>query len=257
MAKKILIKKDRSVDVNGRKVLVSKFEKHYVDDSKDFSTKYGIIKESDIKKIAGSVIKTKNEEFIILNPDFIDHYKQIKRLAQIITLKDIGAIIANTGLTKDSIVLEAGSGSGALGCFLAMLSKKVISYDIKSEHLEVAKKNVEMLGIKNIEIKKGDIYDFEKIKEKNIDVFVLDVPTPHDGIKTAKKVLKIGGFLVSYSPNINQVQEFVKNLTEEFLYEKTIEVIEREWTVKEKILRPKMKDFGHTAFLTFVRKIQN
>ena len=80
-----------------------------------------------------------------------------------------------------------------------------------------------------------------------------------DGKKIAretKKVLKKGGFVVSYSPNINQTQQFVKALTDKFSYEKTIEVIEREWTIKDRVLRPKMKDIGHTAFLSFARLIK-
>ena len=85
---------------------------------------------------------------------------------------------------------------------------------------------------------------------------VLDVTEPWKATKTAEKILKKGGFLVYYSPNINQVEKFVKSLSDKFLYERTIEVIEREWTVKGLILRPRMKDIGHTAFLTFVRRIK-
>ena len=189
MAKKILIKQERKTTVDGRSIRLSKFEKHYVDDDKDFSTQYGMIKEKDLKKIAGSTIKSGKEEFIILNPVFIDHYKQIKRLAQIITLKDIGAIITYTGLTKDSFVLDAGAGSGAVSSFLGMLVKKVVSYDVNDAHLEVAKKNIETLNLKNVEVKKGDVY--KGVDEKNIDVFVLDVPEPWRALKTAEQILKL------------------------------------------------------------------
>lgn len=251
--KKLLIKKERQIIVDGRKITLSKFEKHLVDDDKDFSTQFGMIKKTDFKKNKAKVGK---EEYFILNPSFIDHYKRIKRLAQIITLKDLGAIITNTGITKDSIVMDAGTGSGGATCFLAMIAKKVITYDINDEHLRVAKENIKNLGIKNVEAKKGDVYKTDKIKEKDVDVFLLDVAEPWRAIKTAKKVLKKGGFVVSYSPNINQTQQFVKALTDEFLYEKTIEIMEREWTIKDKVLRPRMKDISHTAFLTFARLIK-
>lgn len=254
MGKKLLIKKERIVDVDGRKVSVSKFEKHLVDSSKDFSSQYGIIKKEELKK---SFVKIGKEEFFVLEPSFIDYYKQIKRLAQIITLKDIGAIIANAGINNETVVMEAGTGSAGLSCFLAKIAKKIISYDINTAHQAVAKKNIENLNLKNIELKKGDISKHQTIKEKEIDVLVLDVPEPWTAIKTAEKVLKTGGFVVSYSPNINQTQQFVKALSDKFLYEKTIEIIEREWTVKEQVLRPRMKDFGHTAFLTFARKLKS
>jgi len=257
MAKKLLIKKEKKVFVDDldREVTLSGFEKHYVDNSKDFSTKHGTIRKKELSKKPGSKIMNGNQEFIILDPVFLDHYKQIKRGAQIITLKDIGAIIAHTGINKNSIILDAGSGSGALACFLGMIAKQVVSYDIDKKSLEIARGNVELLGAKNILIKEGDINDYKKIKEKDIDVLVLDVPEPWKAMKTAEKVLKIGGFLAIYLPNINQVQEFVKALPDEFLLEKTIEIIEREWVVDEKRSRPATKDFGHTGFLTFARKL--
>lgn len=253
MTKKLLIKKKREIIVDGRKITLTKFEKHLVDDSKDFSTQFGMIKKQDFKK---NSVKVGKEKYHILEPSFIDYYKEIRRLAQIITLKDIGAIIANTGINNDSIVMDAGTGSGGLACFLGKIAKKVISYDINNDHLKVAKENVNNLGLKNIEVKKGDIFKPVNIKEKDIDVLILDVTEPWKAIKTTEKVLKKGGFVVSYSPSINQSQRFVLGLTSKFLYEKTIEVIEREWTIKDKILRPKMKDIGHTAFLSFARLIK-
>jgi len=250
---KLLIKRPRTTNVDGRTILLSKFEKHLVDDSKDFSTQFGVIKKEDFKK--DSVIVGK-EEFLILNPDFIDNYKNIKRLAQIITLKDIGAIITSTGINRDSFVIDSGTGSGGLACYLAKIAKKVVSYDIKDEHIAVAKENADNLKLKNLTIKKGDIYDFKSIKEKNVDVLILDVPEPWRAIKTADKILKVGGFVVIYNPSISQNGQFVKALSKSFILEKNVEIMEREWTIKDKILRPRMKDIGHTAFLTFARKVQ-
>lgn len=254
MAKKLLIKKPRTTDVDGRKVVLTKFEKHMVNSDNDFSTQFGIIKKSDLKK---KKAKTGKEEFYVLEPSFIDYYKTIKRLAQIITLKDIGSIIANTGMNNESIVMEAGTGSAGLSSFISKIAKKVISYDINSDHIRVAKENLSNLKIKNVEIRNGNIYDSKDIREQEeIDILILDNPEPWKAIKTAEKVLKTGGFVVSYSPNINQTQKFVKALSNNFLYERTIENIEREWSIKDEVLRPRMKDIGHTAFLSFARKIQ-
>ncbi len=257
MVKKILIKKEKRVFVEdlNRVVTLSEFEKRYVDTSEDFHNKHGTIRKKELNKRPGSKIKMGSHEFIILDPVFLDHYKHLKRLPQIITLKDIGSIIAHTGINKESVMLDAGSGSGALACFMGVIVKKVISYDKDERSLEVARGNVELLGVKNISIKEGDIYEYKKIKEKDIDVFVLDVPEPWKAMKTAQKVLKIGGFLTVYLPNINQVQEFVKALPDEFLLEKTVEVIEREWVIDEKRARPATKDHAHTGFLTFARKL--
>lgn len=255
MAKKIIIKKEKTAVIDGKERVISSFEKHYVDNNNDFSTKHGTFRKKELKKKAGSKLKMGSHEFIILDPVFLDHYKQIKRGAQIITLKDIGAIIAHTGINRESVILDAGSGSGALACFMGRIAKQVVSYDIDQKGLEIARGNVELLGAKNISIKEGNIYEYKKINEKGIDVFVLDVPEPWKAMKTAQKVLKIGGFLAVYLPNISQMQEFVKALPEEFLIEKTVEVIEREWAVDKLRCRPSTRDHAHTGFLTFARKL--
>lgn len=257
MTKKLLIKKEKTAFINGEERVISEFEKHYVDDEKDFSCRHGTIRKKELKQAAGSKIMIGSQEFILLEPCFLDHYKKIKRGAQIITLKDIGSIITGTGINKNSVVVDGGSGSGALSCFLGMIAKKVISYDKEQRSLEISKNNAEALGLKNVVFKEGDIYDPANVKEKNIDVFILDVPEPWKAIKTALKILKLGGFLVVYLPNTNQVQEFVKQLPEEFLYERTIEVIEREWVIDKQRCRPTSKDYGHTGFLTFARKISS
>ena len=253
---KILFKKQRLVEVDGKSRMISRFEKHYAETGKDYHSKHGTITKKDLSKPAGTEIKLDHADFVMINPDFIDEYKRIKRGVQIITLKDIGSIIVNTGITKDSKVLDAGSGSGAAACFIAKIAKKVVSYEINDDNLEVVRQNIKHLGISNLIAKKGDIYNPKTVSEKGFDVFLLDVPEPWRAIDTAKKALKIGGFLAGYIPNISQVQEFVNALPEQFLIERIIEVIERDWAVDKNRTRPKTKDHGHTAFLVFVRKIK-
>ncbi|MBS3114690.1 methyltransferase domain-containing protein [Candidatus Woesearchaeota archaeon] len=244
-----------------KKVLItSQGRKFYAKDlNEDLHTQYGFIKKEDLKKAKeGSLLKSNtNKEFFIFNPSFIDLYRKIKRDAQIIPLKDIGLIIAETGLNKKSRVLDAGSGSGALACFLAAIAKEVISYEIREDFIEIVKFNIEFLGLKNIKIKNIDIYN--KIEEKNIDVVILDVPEPWNAVDNCSKALKIGGFLVSYSPSVPQVADFVNAVkkNESFVYLKTSEVVEREWEVEERRVRPKSKGIGHSGFLSFARKVKN
>ena len=68
---------------------------------------------------------------------------------------------------------------------------------------------------------------------------------------------KPGGFLVSYSPTIPQVSDFVAEIKKHghFALIKTIEISEREWEISERKIRPKSTAIGHSGFLTFVRKI--
>ncbi|MBS3096654.1 methyltransferase domain-containing protein [Candidatus Woesearchaeota archaeon] len=242
-----------------KKVLITKEgRKFYAGElDKDIHTQYGFIKKEDLNKAKeGSLLKSNtNKEFFIFNPSFIDLYRKIKRDAQIIPLKDIGLIIAETGINKKSRVLDAGSGSGALACFLASIAKEVITYEIRDDFIVIVKSNIDFLGLKNVKIRKKDIYT--EIDDKNIDVLILDLPEPWKAIESCAKALKPGGFIVSYSPSVPQVADFVNALrkNENFVYLKTAEMTEREWEVEERRVRPKSTGIGHSGFLSFGRKV--
>jgi len=117
------------------------------------------------------------------------------------------------------------------------------------------KKNIEFLGLSNVKIKNKNIY--EGIEEKNRDLVVLDLPEPWKAIDAAKKALKFGGFLVSYSPTIPQTADFVNkiNAEKEFVHVKTSEVIERNWEIDGRKVRPLSQQIGHSGFVSFARRI--
>ena len=241
-----------------KKILMTKQgKKFYVRDlQKDFHNQYGFVKKEDLKKKDGSVLETNTKkELTIFSPSFTDVYKKIKRDAQIIPLKDIGLIIAETGIDKNSKIVDAGSGSGALACFLAHLCKEVTTYEIREDFIEIVKKNIDFLDLENIKIKNKNIY--EGVNEKNIDLIILDLPEPWKAIESAKKALKIGGFLVSYSPSIPQTMDFVNEIHKNscFIHVKTSEVIEREWEVEERKVRPKSRGIGHSGLISFCRRV--
>ena len=74
-------------------------------------------------------------------------------------------------------------------------------------------------------------------------------------IKHAYKALKAGGYLVVYSPYIEQVISVLKKIQKfNFCEIKTLENIVREWQF-EKYTRPKTLGIMHTGFLTFARKV--
>lgn len=243
-----------------KKILIAeKGKKFYLRElDQDFHTQFGFVKKEDIKKSKDGEILTTNmkKELSIFSPSFIDGYEKIKRLAQIVPLKDIGAIIAYTGVNKKSKIADAGSGSGALACFLANLVKEVTTYDIREDHLAVVKKNIEFLGLKNIKTKNKDIYGC--IDENDIDLLTLDLPEPWKALQSAEKALKTGGFIVSYSPTTPQTADFVNAVNEnkKFIHVKTMEINEREWEIEGRKVRPKSQSIGHSGFISFVRKIR-
>jgi len=255
---KLLIKKERRkfLEDFGREVIVQKPEKHLIKDtSKDFHTQFGVIKKEFFSEGDGAKFAVGNQEYNLLSPSFIDLYLEISRLAQIIPLKDIGPIITLTGLNKDSIVLDAGSGSGGLSLFLAAICKKVVTYDIKEQNVDLVRKNIKYLGLNNIESNLGDIYKIDP--DGKFDLFTLDVPEPWKAVETADKALKVGGFLVCYSPCIPPLSEFIEAIKkkENFTVLKTIEILERDWEFEGRKIRPKSQQIGHSGFLCFVRKI--
>ena len=258
---------DKVATVNGsvitqeeldREVIVQKPEKHLIKDtSKDFHTQFGVIKKEFFSSEDGAKTKTGNQEYKLLSPSFIDLYMNIERLAQIIPLKDIGPIITFTGMNKESKILDAGSGSGGLSLFLASIAKEVHTYDVKEEHTSLVRKNTEFLGMDNIKAETASIYEADKIKEKDFDIFTLDVPEPWKAVGTAEKKLKTGGFLVCYSPCIPPLSEFLEAVkkNDKFDVIRTIEIIERDWEFEGRKIRPKSSQIGHSGFLSFVRKI--
>jgi tRNA (adenine57-N1/adenine58-N1)-methyltransferase len=131
---------------------------------------------------------------------------------------------------------------------------KVYTYEIREKFADIARKNIERAGLSDfIEIKMKDIT--EGIDERDVDLVTLDLPDPWNAISHAYKALRHGGFVVSYSPYIEQVKKTADALEEEaFRAIRTFEVFEREMEISKKGARPKTRMLGHTAYLTFARK---
>ena len=231
-------------------------KKFFVKDiESDYHCQYGFVTAADLKAKPGTTVRTnKDMELVIVKPSFIDLYQKIKRGPQIVAPKDIASIIIETGLNKDSIVVDAGGGSGALCLYLAHLCKKVTTYEVREDFTKLLETNKKFLELKNLTIKNKDIYD--GISEKNIDVITLDLAEPWKAIPHAEKALKPGGFLVSYSPTIPQVSDFINALQQsKFIHLKTKEILERLWECEERKVRPFTHMLAHTGFLTFCRRL--
>ena len=255
MTSKLLIRLPRKTYVEelGKEILLGDFEKHVITrTNRSFSDKKHTIRPETLQQEPHR-FTLKKDDYLLMDADFLDEYKQLRRLAQIITLKDIGRIITLLGITKDSLVAEAGSGSGAATVYLSKVAREVRTYELNEDHLAVAQENVKAYGCDNVTITKGDIY--EDVEALEADAFLLDVPEPIKALAQVHKALRTGGRCAVYTPNLTQAQEAVNELPEGFLYEQTIELTERQWHIKGKQLRPRMQGLGHTAFITIIRKI--
>ena len=228
-------------------------KKYLVKDLHDsFHTSAGVIKASEFRK--STVVSNKGDKFLCLEPNFVDLWENLNRGPQVINQKDIGLILAKTGVNGKSKVVDAGGGSGSLCLALANVCKEVTTYEINPEHYDVISRNKRMLGMKNLIIKQGNVND--GIKEKKLDLITLDLPEPWKVVEQAQKVLKVGGFLVVYLPNLNQMKMFIDTCRRtEIKVLETLELLERKWVIEDKIMRPEFQMLGHTGFLTFCRRL--
>jgi tRNA (adenine57-N1/adenine58-N1)-methyltransferase len=227
---------------------------------KDINTEFGIIKASQLKKAKiGSTLKTHTGKvFFVVDPSTPDFFRKIIRLPQVILPKDIGSIVMYGGVKSGSKILEAGTGSGFSACVMASLAGngRVISYEMRRDFIKVAKKNVALFGLDNVDIINADIR--EGAKGKDFDFVLLDMPDPWNAVKSVSKNMRIGARLCSYSPSIIQIEKTIAALPPELKVERLINTDETEWKVEldRGILRPESSGIKHTAFLIFMRKIK-
>ena len=229
---------------------------YFVEDvNKDYQCSEGIIAKSDLQKVDVIVKSSKNKEFFIFDASFIDSYKGIKKLAQTIPLKDLGFILAETGISKSSVVVDTGSGSGGSACFLARYVKKVYSFDINENNIRQTEENASHFNLKNVVVKKADAY--KKLPVKNADIVLLDLPEPWRAIGPSDTTLKVGGFMIAYCPQITQAQQFINGILEQgnYIHVKSVEIVERDWKIEGQIVRPRSLSNIHSGFVTIVRKI--
>jgi len=230
-------------------------KKFFVKDCLDnFHTQYGIIPVRLLQSSQDIVESSKGEFFYLLDATFPDLWEQLNRGPQVMLPKDIGFILAKTGINRESRVVDAGGGSGSLCFSLANVCKEIVVYEINPEHYRLLLKNKGLCGFENIEIKQEDIS--AGIFEKDLDLVTLDLPEPWKVVLFAEKALKNGGYLVVYLPNLLQVKQFVDVACKtRFTILETVELLERRWKIEERIMRPEFEMLGHTGFLTFCRKM--
>lgn len=224
-----------------------------------FGTDLGQINFPEELFYGQKILTNKGTEFFILKPSLAELSLKVERKTTIIYPKDAGWLLLHSNIKHGSFVGEVGSGSGAFTFILASIvgkEGKVYSFERRKEHLERAKKNLEKIGgFPQIEwIEKDPVKEGFGIKD--LDVLFVDVPEPWDLVLPAKEAISYGGFWLSISPNINQVEKTVFKLKENsFKAIKTVEIIEREILVREDMSRPKEFGIMHTCYLTSGRLV--
>ncbi len=243
-----------------RLLIDKKGKRQLVEEGKDLHTHGGVIKQPELKQVnySGTVQTHKGKKFFVLKPSIIDFIEKMPKRAQIVYPKDAAMIIGLTGLSSGARVVEAGTGVAGLTLMLANAVRpegRVYSYEIREEHQKEARAHLEEAGLDMVvELKSKDIY--EGMDEREVDAVILDLPEPWKAAEHAARALRFGGYLVSYSPSIEQVKRFATQLPKQFQEANTIETILRDWEVSDQRCRPKTRMIGHTGFITIARKLQ-
>jgi tRNA (adenine57-N1/adenine58-N1)-methyltransferase len=226
---------------------------------KTFHTHKGFVKFDDIigKEWGCSLTSSLGFKFTVLKPLLHDYIMKSARETQINYPKDIGLIVMFSGIGPGSIVVEAGTGTGAMTTALTHYVKpdgKVYSYEIREEFKRTAEKNLRRAGLFDfVELKSKDIT--AGIDENNVDSVILDLAIPWVVIPIAYTALKPSGTIVSFSPTIDQVVKVVEALQENgFVDIQTVECLMRGMQIERGKTRPHTLMTAHTGYITFGRK---
>ena len=223
-------------------------------------THRGIVKHEDLigKPWGSQVHSHMGSPFFLFQPALGDLLRSLPRNTQILYPKEIGYILVNMGIGPGSRVLEAGTGSGSLTSALAYSvgdTGQVITYEARQEMQNVAKKNLNRLGLTDrVTFKLGNIEN--GFEETGVDALFLDVPNPYDYIAQVRAALKLGGFFGSILPTTNQVSNLIRELRRNtFAFIEVLEIIMRFYKPEPERLRPTDRMIAHTGFLIFARPV--
>lgn len=243
-------------EVSKMRLLIDEKGKKYMTEEDELHTKYGLVNLEGA--VPGDRVNSHlGHSFAVLEPRLLDIYEKMPRSGSFMLKKDMGIIVANTGVGTGDIVVDAGTGSGALAMILANIvrpSGKVHTYEINEEFADLAKGNIKQAGLSEwVEVKVGDIIDGISVKA---DVVTLDMKDAWDAVPVASRALKPGGSLAVYNPYIEHARKVRDAISDhDFIEVRTVECIERTMEFKKEGTRPRTSGVGHTAYLTFARKV--
>ena len=205
-----------------------------------------------------TVHTTTGAPLVCFRPRLADFILKMGRGAQVIYPKDVGPILVYADVFPGARVLEAGSGSGALTialCRAVGSEGRVVSYEMREEFQQVARRNVEDFFGKApawLDMRHGDV---REVTGETFHRVALDLPEPWAVLEETASVLLPGGVLCGYLPTTGQVLTLVESMKAAHFAEiQTFEVMLRTWHVEPRSVRPDHRMVAHTGFITVGRK---
>jgi len=244
-------------------MLVGRDHKHFIlrlEAGAELQTHRGVIRHDEmIGKPWGTFVPSHlGSPFYLVQPSLHDLLLNIRRSSQIIYPKDIGYILLRLSAGPGKLILEAGTGSGALTTALAWAvgpEGRVVSYDRRQDMQELAVRNLRRVGLEDrVAFRLKDISDgFDEVEA---DALFLDLPDPHNYLTQVRAALKGGGALGTILPTTNQVVLLLEALRRErFAFVEVCELSLRFYKPVPERLRPTDRMVAHTGYLVFARPV--
>jgi len=242
------------------KIIIDKKNRKYIVKDEEFHCEKGVIpKEDIINSDIGDVLETHmGKKFTVINPNINDYIDLMKRKCSILLPQDLGLIVGFTGIGNGSKIVESGTGAGSSLLFFANIigsEGHISSYEIREDFVKIIEENVDGTDFNNITLYHQDVCEGFREDDNSIDLVFLDLPSPHEVIKDAYRILKTGAFIAVYTPYVEQFQRVFKQL--EIAGFNDIKIREgnvRELEIKNNRTRPNSRMAGHTGYITFARK---
>lgn len=245
------------IDGKGRQFLLK------LDAERQFQYHRGTLPHADIigREDGSWVESTGGGRLLALSPRLADYILRMRRSAQVVYPKDIGPILVYADVAPGQVVVEAGTGSGALAMALARAvgpGGRVVSVERRPDHAAHARKAIERYfgGVPDqLDLRIGEVE--EVVAEIGPERIVLDLPEPWHVAEVAAQHQPPGGVLCAYLPTVPQIQTFVDAVrdTSAFAEVEVMEFLARQWNVAGRSVRPEHSMVGHTGFLVFARRV--
>ncbi|MCQ8894302.1 MAG: methyltransferase domain-containing protein [Methanolinea sp.] len=215
-----------------------------------FSTDRGVIDlDALLAASPGDTIQTHTGGvFQVLAPRAPDFFARASRSGAPMLPKDIGLVIAYTGMNNRDVVLDAGTGSGIAAIYFGGIAGKVVSYEIRPEFARQAEKNVADAKLSTVEVICGDVRE----AAGTYDIVHLDLSVTPDIVSHAHSILRPGGYLACYTPFLEQLVTVMDTARDLFTEVTAHECIGREIARGPRGTRPSTR-VCHTGYVTVAR----
>ncbi|MCS7244058.1 MAG: rRNA adenine N-6-methyltransferase family protein [Candidatus Calescibacterium sp.] len=183
-------------------------------------------------------MKVVKREFFVLNKEEAYFNEALPFFSQTTSQPLVIAnIIDELELTKEDIVLEVGTGSGFQTCLIALLAKKVYSFEIDDEIYKAAKENIAGFMQHNPHIKLDiHLYRMDIFKSQRVIDDIIKLENRIDKVVFSFAIKKIPDFI------LKKVNVVIAPIDESDRYQKLIKMIRKGTGFVS-------KDLGYVSFV--------